>query len=392
VATQLKESRHRENGRAHSSLAGLRARFLNRELSWLDFDGRVLDLAADPDLPLLERVRLCGIVSSNLDEFFAVRVARLEAEVASSSTRTGPDGSSAAETLAQARQKVVALEGIQDSLWLEDLRPSLELEGIRLISVAECGSRELQSLRKQFEREIKPLLTPIAVGPGAPFPNIPGLMLNIGLIAGEELAKKRRFLRVNVPADFPRFIEVGRRGAKVSVEDAILHHLSEVVGGPDTAASAVFRITRDANFSIADDPDDLLEALEIQLLRRRFGSIVRLETSSEAPPELVAMLREELGLIARQVYPRKAPLGLGDLSELTKADAPKLKNASWRPVTRRALVDRAPARMLGRIKRRDVLVHHPYDAFDSSVQAFVSAVSDPKVVALKATVYRTGDP
>jgi polyphosphate kinase len=393
VATRLKGSRQRESGRAaRSSLTGLRTRFLNRELSWLDFDGRVLDLAADPGLPLLERVRLCAIVSSNLDEFFAVRIARFEAQVAATSPRTSPDGISAAQTLAQARQKVVTLERTQDSLWLEDLRPSLELEGIRLISVDECGSRELQSLRKQFQREIQPLLTPIAVGPGAPFPNVPGLMLNIGLIADDELGEKRRFLRVNVPADVPRFIDVGRRGAKVPVEDAILHYVSEVVGGRQIAAIAVFRITRDANFSIADDADDLLEALETQLLRRRFGSIVRLETSFDAPPELVAMLQDELGLSTRQVYARKAPLGLDGLVELTKTGAPKLKNASWRPVTRRALVQRDPARMLARIRRRDVLVHHPYDAFDSSVQAFVSAVSDPKVVALKATVYRTGDP
>src|SRR5215217_1392667 len=192
MATRVKGSRQRESGRAdRSSLAGLRERFLNRELSWLDFDGRVLALAADPRLPLLERVRLCAIVSSNLDEFFAVRMAGLEAQVASSSTRTSPDGISPAQTLAQARRKVLALEATQDSLWLEDLRPTLELEGIRLISVAECGSRELRSLRKQFERDIQPLLTPIAVGPAAPFPNIPGLMLNIGLIADGELDTKQ---------------------------------------------------------------------------------------------------------------------------------------------------------------------------------------------------------
>jgi polyphosphate kinase len=393
VATRVKGSRKRESRRAAgSSLAGLSARFLNRELSWLDFDGRVLDLASDPGLPLLERVRLCAIVSSNLDEFFAVRMARLEAQVAGSSTQMSPDGLSTAQTLAEARQKVLTLQGAQDLLWLDDLRPSLELEGIRIISIDQCGSRELRSLRKQFEREIQPLLTPIAVGPAAPFPNIPGLMLNIGLIADGELDKKPRFLRVNVPPDVPRFIDVGGRGAKVAVEDAVLHYLSELVGGRDISTSAVFRITRDANFSMADDPDDLLEALETQLLRRRFGSIVRLETSGEAAPELVSMLQEELGLEWRQLYARKAPLGLDGLTELTKTRAPKLKNSSWRPVTRRGLAERDPAQMLARIKRRDILVHHPYDAFDSSVQAFVSAVSDPKVVALKATVYRTGDP
>jgi len=393
VATRVKGSRKRESPRAAgASLTGLSARFLNRELSWLDFDGRVLALAGDPELPLLERVRLCGIVSSNLDEFFAVRMARLETQVAGSSALTSPDGFSPAQSLAHARQKVLTLEVAQDLLWLEDLRPSLEHEGIRIISIDECGPRELRSLRKQFEREIQPLLTPIAVGPAAPFPNIPGLMLNIGLIADGELDKKQRFLRVNVPPDVPRFIDAGGRGAKVAVEDAILHYLSEVVGGRDVSASAVFRITRDANFSIADDPDDLLEALEKQLLRRRFGPIVRLETSGDATPEIVSMLQEELGLRGSQLYARNAPLGLDGLAELTKTRAPKLKNSSWKPVTRRGLAERDPAQMLARIKRRDILVHHPYDAFDSSVQAFVSAVTDPKVVALKATVYRTGDP
>jgi polyphosphate kinase len=393
VATRVKRSRQRAAVKpARSSLAAFRARFLNRELSWLDFDGRVLDLAADPDVPLLERARLCAIVSSNLDEFFAVRMAGLEAEVAATISRRSPDGISPAQTLAQARRKVLALEATQDSLWLEGLRPALGLEGIRFISVDECGSRELRSLRKQFERQIQPLLTPIAVGPAAPLPNIPGLMLNIGLIADDELSEKRHFVRVNVPADVPRFIDVGGRGAKVAVEDAILHYLPEVVGGRHIAASAVFRITRDANLSIANDADDLLEAVETQLLRRRFGSIVRLETSREAAPELVAILQSEFGLQTSQVYARKAPLDLSGLIELTNTDAPGLKHASWRPVTRRALAARDPARVLARIRRRDILVHHPYDAFDSSVQAFVSAVRDPKVVALKATVYRTGDP
>ena len=306
------------------------------------------------ELPLLERVRLCAIVSSNLDEFFAVRMARLETQVAGSSASTSPDGFSPAQTLAHARQKVLTLEVAQDLLWLEDLRPSLEHEGIRIISIDECGPRELRSLRKQFEREIQPLLTPIAVGPAAPFPNIPGLMLNIGLIADGELDKKQRFLRVNVPPDVPRFIDAGGRGAKVAVEDAILHYLSEVVGGRDISASAVFRITRDANFSIADDPDDLLEALEKQLLRRRFGPIVRLETSGDATPAIVSMLQEELGLTGSQLYARNAPLGLDGLAELTKTRAPKLKNSSWRPVTRRGLAERDPAQMLARIKRREI--------------------------------------
>ena len=375
-----------------SPLAATSGRFLNRELSWLDFDARVLEAAADPGVPLLERTRLCSIVSSNLDEFFAVRMAGLETQVAATISRRSPDGRAPAETLARAREKVVALEAAQDALWLEDLRPALSGAGIRVVPVEECGSREYRSLKKQFERQIQPLLTPIAVGPAAPFPKIPALALNIGLLVDDEVGEHRHFVRVNVPDDLPRFVEVGGSGARVLLEDAVLHFLPEVVGGSRIAAFTVFRITRDSDLSIANDADDLLEAVESQLLRRRFGSIVRLETPTSAEPELVAVLTEELGIEPRQVYERRAPLALGRLMELTDVDEPKLKNAFWRPVTRRALADRDAAGVLARIRRRDILVHHPYDAFDSSVQAFVSAARDPKVVALKATVYRTGDP
>ncbi len=268
----------------------------------------------------------------------------------------------------------------------------MSTEGIRIVSVEECGSRELRSLRKQFERQIRPVLTPIAVGPAAPFPSIPALALNIGLIVENDLGEGLHFVRVNIPDDLPRFVEVGGSGVRVALEDAILHFLPEVVGGSRIVARTIFRITRDADLSIANDADDLLEAVETQLLRRRFGFVVRLETSVATEPELVAVLTEALGIQARQVYERRAPLGLARLMELTAIDETKLKNASWHPVTRRALADRDAAGVLARIRRRDILVHHPYDAFDSSVQAFVSAARDPKVVALKATVYRTGDP
>jgi polyphosphate kinase len=377
---------------APPQLAETSERFLNRELSWLEFDARVLEAAADPGVPLLERARLCAIVSSNLDEFFAVRMAGLETQVAATISRRSPDGISPTQTLARARAKVVALEAAQDALWLDELRPALGAEEIQVVSVEECASRELRSLRKQFEREILPLLTPIAVGPAAPFPRIPALALNIGLLVDDDLGESRHFVRVNVPEDLPRFLEVGGNGTRVALEDAIMHFLPEVVGGAGISARAVFRVTRDSDLSVANDAEDLLEALETQLLRRRFGSVVRLETSAAADPELVAVLTSALGIKPRQVYERRAPLALNRLMELTDLDEPKLKNASWKPVTRRALADRDAAGILARIRRRDILVHHPYDAFDSSVQAFVSAARDPKVVALKATVYRTGDP
>jgi polyphosphate kinase len=393
LATRAKRPRReRASATEPSPLAGTSSRFLNRELSWLDFDGRVLEAAADPRLPLLERTRLCAIVSSNLDEFFAVRMAGLEMQIAATISRRSPDGSSPTKTLARARSSVVSLEAAQDALWLEELKPALRDEGIKIVSVEECGSRELRSLKKHFDRQIRPLLTPIAVGPAAPFPRIPALALNVGLLVGDERGQNRHFVRVNIPDDLPRFLEVGEKGVRVALEEVVLHFLPNVVGGSRIEAQTVFRITRDADLSIDSDADDLLEAVETQLLRRRFGSVVRLETTVDTEPELVAVLEEELGIAKRQTYERAAPLGLSRLMELTAIDDAKLKNASWHPVTRRALADRDAAGVLARIRRRDILVHHPYDAFDSSVQAFVSASRDPKVVALKATVYRTGDP
>ena len=384
--------RRREGRTARAAIEATSGRFLNRELSWLDFDARVLELAADEETPLLERVRFCAIASSNLDEFFAVRMARLESRAARVDAVTPPDGSTAIATLARARAKILALEARQDQLWAEELRPALDDAGIRIVSVDDCNARELRSLTKQFQREVRPLLTPIAVGPEAPFPNIPALALNVGLIVEDDVGGDHHFVRVNVPDDVRRFIEVGGGGVHVALEDAIRHFLPQLMVGRTIAASAIFRVTRDAELAIDDGAGDLLEAVESQLLYRRFGGVIRLETSTDPAPELVVVLKKELAIKARQVYERASPLGLSSLMELTNIDRPKLKNATWRPVTRRALVDRDAASVLGRIRRRDVLVHHPYDAFDSSVQAFVSAARDPKVVALKATVYRTDDP
>jgi polyphosphate kinase len=181
-------------------------RLFNRELSWLDFDQRVLDLAADADVPLLERVKLCGIVCSNLDEFFAVRVAGLLAQIESGVSRRSPDGRTPVQTLADVRARARLLQEAQEALWLDDLRPALAQEGIRIVSVADCTGRELRSLTKRFRREIEPLLTPIAVGAGAPFPLVPSLALNIGVLAVDAGKGTPRFIRLNVPDDLPRFV------------------------------------------------------------------------------------------------------------------------------------------------------------------------------------------
>jgi polyphosphate kinase len=362
---------------------------LNRELSWIEFDRRVLELAADPDLPLLERAKFCAIASSNLDEFFGVRMAELEEESAAGINRRGPDGRTPAQTLADARLAIVALQATQDRLWREDLQPALAAARIRIFTPDDCRPRELRSLTKRFEREVLPLLTPIAVGPAAPFPNVQSLSLNIGVIVGDE--HSQRFVCIGVPQDVPRFLKVGSRGVRVAVEDAVLHLLPSLVGG-EVRAHAVFRVTRDADLWISPDAEDLLEALETELRRRRFGDVVRLEVSADAPAELRELLMQRLSIGADQVYESSAPIGLAALAELGTLDRPDLKQEPWRPVTTTSFTDNGSTTLLARIRRRDLLAHHPYEAYDTSVESFVGASHDPKVVALKATVYRTDNP
>jgi polyphosphate kinase len=363
--------------------------FINRELSWIDFDLRVLELAADPTLPLLERIRFCAIAASNLDEFFAVRIAELHEQAAAGISRKAPDGRTPAQTLADVRRAVVVLQASQDRLWRDELEPALNGSRIRICKPDECRPRELRSLTKQFERDVAPLLTPFALGPSAPFPHVQSLALNVcALVAvGSEL----QFVCIGVPQDVPRFLQVGARGVRVAVEDVLVHFLPTLVGSGAVESHSVFRITRDADLSLADDSDDLLEALETGLRRRRFGDVVRLEVRSDAPEPILDILIRELQIEAEQVYESAAPLGLAALSELAEEGPPDLKRTPWRPVTARAFANGRTS-LLAQIRRRDLLAHHPYDAYETSVEQFVAAAADPKVAALKATVYRTGHP
>jgi polyphosphate kinase len=363
-------------------------RFLNRELSWLEWDGRVLALAADPDLPLLERIKLCGIVSSNLDEFFAVRVAGLRSRLESDPSHRTPDGRSPAQTLADVRTGAAALQLAQDRIWLDELRPALAAEKIRIVRPDECRPRELRALTKRFRAEIEPLLTPIAVGAAAPFPYVPSLALNVGVLVRAAGGRDGRFIRINVPDGLPRFLHLGR-GWFVPLEEAIVHFLQPVVGDRQLVARTVFRLTRDADVFVSPDAEDMLEAVETELLRRRFGEVARLEVAVGTDPALLDVLMRELRVGAEQVYETAAPLGLRALDELARLDRPELQLKPWKPVTRRPFANRSPTALLAQIRRRDILVHHPYDSFDASVVGFLAAARDPKVAALKATVYRT---
>src|SRR5215207_9787103 len=368
------------------------SRFLNRELSWIEFDRRVLEVAADTTLPLLERVRFCSIASSNLDEFFAVRMAELTDQAAVGVAQRSPDGRTPAQTLAEARQAIVALQATQDALWHDELLPALAAARIRFCGPADCSPRELKSLTKRLGRDVLPLLTPIAVGPPAPFPHVHSLGLNVGVVVKDE--DESRFVCISVPQELPRFLEVGTRGVLVAVEDALAHLLPSLLGSGDVQLQAPFRVTRDADVTVASDADDLLEALETQLSRRRFGDVVRLEVAATAPPEIREILVRELALEPRQVYECSAPLGLAALAELAAFDRPDLQRDPWRPVTTAQFAGGGGGgnTMLARIRRRNLLAHHPYDAYDTSVERFVACSQDSKVAALKATVYRTGNP
>jgi polyphosphate kinase len=364
-------------------------RFLNRELSWIEFDRRVLGLAADPSLPLLDRVRFCAIASSNLDEFFAVRMAELHDQAATGAMRRAADGRTPGETLADARRAIVELQATQDALWLDELRPALADAKVRVWRPEDCRPRELRSLTKRFEREALPLLTPLAVAPGSPFPHVPSLGLNVGVVVAADGGQK--FVCIGVPGDVPRFLEVGARGVHVAIEDALVHFLPSLVG--DAAlAHGVFRVTRDADLFVASDADDLLEALETQLSRRRFGDLVRLEVDAAMPGPLRDVLLGALAIGPDQLYETAAPLGLAGLADLAAEGPDELKRKPWRPVTSGQFATGSGTALLAKIRRRDLLAHHPYDAYDTSVERFVGASDDAKVAALKATVYRTGNP
>jgi polyphosphate kinase len=367
------------------------SRLINRELSWLDTSERLLDLAADPEQPLLERVKFCSIFSSILDEFFMVRVAGLVEQETSRLAVRSADGLTPHQALNAIRKRVVALTQRQARLWKKELRPALEAEGLSVVSIEECSEKELHRLERFFEREIYPVLTPLAVGPGQPFPYISGLSLSLGVLAVDPGSAEERFARVKVPEGLDRFVGVGDR--LVPVEAVIGHHLPMLFPGMEIAERAAFRVTRDADFELSDDADDLLEAVESELRRRRFGDAVRLELSASASRAMRSRLVGGLEVPQDQVYEIEGPLDLADLSQIVAADRPDLKDEPWVPVThpRFAGVKNA-AQLFEEIRRADILVHRPYDSFRTSFEAFAqAAASDPDVIAIKTTVYRTSD-
>ncbi len=369
-------------------------RLLNRELSQLDFHARVLELASDESLPLLERVKFCAIFSSNIDEFFQVRVAGILGQAEAGVTVRSPDGLTPQQALASIRERIHELIGRQSRVWKKELRPQLADEGIVVGGIEDCTDKELKLLEKHFQREIYPVLTPLAVGPGQPFPYISGLSLSLAVFAADPETGDERFARVKIPEGLPRFVEIGKRGLFVPLEQVIAHFLPALFPGATIVERAAFRVTRDADFEVSDDAADLLEAVESQLQKRRFGDVVRVEVSASASSEMVARLTQGLGADETQIYRIESPLDLSELMELVALDRPDLKDEPWVPVIPPRFVEAQgdPPRIFDEIRRADIGIHQPYESFRASFEVFAQAVvQDPEVIAMKTAVYRTSD-
>lgn len=369
-------------------------RLLNRELSLLDFHARVLELAADEAIPLLERARFCAILSSNVDEFFQVRVAGLLGQTESTLTVHSADGLTPNEALAQIRERVLDLAARQSRIWKRELRPALATEGVVIGGIKDCHKRDLKELDQRFEREIYPVLTPLAVGPGQPFPYISGLSLSLAVFVQDSESGEERFARVKIPEGLPRFLSVGSDGLYVPLEQVIAHFLARLFPGVSVVERAVFRVTRDADFEVSDDAADLLEAVETELRKRRFGDVVRVEVSSSASEQMVERLTNGLAVDDSQVYRIESPLDLADLMELAQLDRPDLKDEPHMPVVppRFAGAQSRPAALFDEIRRGDILVHQPYDSYRASFETFAQAAAqDPDVIMMKTAVYRTSN-
>ncbi len=366
-------------------------RFLSRELSWLAWNGRVLSLAEDAALPLLERVKFVAIFARNLDEFFQVRVAGLQAQIEAGVLVASPDGRSPAEQLQGIRLDVEKLLQRVERLFAKELVPRLAEEGIRFVEWDALSKRDRARLREEYETRIHPALTPLAVDPAHPFPWISNLSLNLAVLV-DDATGVRRFARVKVPPVLPRFADLGD-GRLVPIERLIAAHLDLLFPGTRIVSAHAFRVTRDAELLIDEgDADDLLAAIESGLHRRlRVNDAVRLEIEASADAEVVQLLAEGLELAEGDIYLQRGPLDPGDLLQLVAIERPDLKETPWQPITQPRLMrgEKRPD-VFSILRDGDVMVQHPYDSFGTSVEAFLEeAAQDPDVIAIKHTLYRT---
>ncbi len=362
-------------------------RYLDREESWLRFNQRVLELAEDPTLPLLERVRFLAIFATNLDEFFMVRVAGLTRRMATGLAVKSASGRRPREVLERTAEVAGELMQRHAAVFHEQILPALAKESIEILRWDELSRTEQERLHRLFRDEIYPVLTPLAVDSAHPFPYISGRSLNLAVIVRDPDTEASLFARVKVPPVLPRFIEASP-DRFTPLEDVIAAHLGQLFVGMEVVEHHVFRVTRNQDLEIDEDiSESLLQALERELLRRRFGPVVRLEVEDSISPEVLEMLVEELGVPERQVYKIRGPLHLGGLHAIADLDRPELKYPPFVPSKEAVPID---ADIFAAIRERDVLIHHPYDSFSTTVQRFIEdAACDPHVLAIKQTLYRT---
>ena len=379
--------------------------YVNRELSWLQFNRRVLEEAFDESHPLLERVKFLAIFSNNLDEFFMIRVSGLREQLAGARFETPPDGMSPAEQLAAIRRELEPMLAQHMRCWKEDLLPKLRLHGIHVLHYRELKGKQRELLRRHFAKDIFPALTPLAFDPGHPFPHISNLSLNLAVVVNDPV-KGERFARLKVPANVcPRLIRIpseDRAGSMADLgleevkannfvwaEEVVAANLDMLFPGLEIKAAYPFRVTRDADIEIEEDEaSDLLDAIETGVGLRYFGKAVRLEVDAAMPERIRAMLAQNLELQPYQVYTVDGPLGMADLMELMKIDRPDLKDPPFAPAVPQPLTTGED--IFSVIRRRNILLYHPYDSFTPVVDLVQAAARDPNVLAIKQTLYRVG--
>src|SRR5690606_5229583 len=372
-------------------------RFLDRELSWLAFNQRVLELAEDPSVPLLERANFLAIFATNLDEFFMVRVAGLKRRIDTGLAVPTNTGRAPLDVLEDISERAHELQERHARAFHDLVKPALDEADVHIETWNDLDATDRESLHEIFQTQIFPVLMPLAVDPAHPFPYISGPSLNLSVRVRNPKTEKVEFARLKVPTNLPRFVQLPDvRGILryIPLEDLIANHLGELFPGMEILEHHEFRVTRNEDVVIEEDEtENLLQALEKELLRRRFGSPIRLEITDDMDELTLELLMQELRITDREVYRLPAPLDLGGLFELGRLDKPELKYPRRVPTTALALQPAEPTErpdIFASISRGDILLHHPYESFATSVQAFLEqAAADPNVLAIKQTLYRT---
>jgi polyphosphate kinase len=368
--------------------------YLNRELSWLEFNLRVLHEAEDPSNPLLERLKFMAIFDSNLDEFFMKRIGGLKQQLASNLRELPPDSRTPRQQLAEIHAAVRPLLDRQRRILNQELLPALRQHGLEILNWDELRASERRHLSDEFSRKLFPILTPLAFDPAHPFPFISNLSLSLAVCVKEPGDSELRFARIKAPHILPRWLQVPQSLRYVPLEEVIAHNLERLFPGMEIVESYPFRVTRNADVQRnEEEADDLLEAIQEELRERRFATVVRLEVGSGMPDWMLQLLFEELEVGEQEVFAIDGLLALKDLMQLASAPLPSLRYRPWSPVTHPRLQPPEPgeeADIFGAIAGGDILVHHPYDSFATSVQRFIeTAALDPAVLAVKQTLYRT---